>query len=142
MSVEPTPITSTEVLAEAFSDEMAQIQEIWQALPDAHQVALVLQLADSIMTGVYRPYLQLTMTQQWPLQPEEFPTAFPRFEITQEALLRANVDEEDAAQLTAKHRNEISETMRSHYIHDLFWPELRHIAGIVLGNLSGSQDTP
>ena len=93
------------------------------------------------MSGVYRPYLRHAMTQQWPVRPAKFPVAFPRFEITEDDLLNANLDEEDAVQPTSEHRQEIAETMRNHYVHDLFWPELRHVAGLVLGKLANSGET-
>ena len=96
MPVEPVPNNSIEPSAEPFAEEIAQIQALWQELPDAHQVSLVVQLADAIMSDVYRPYLRHTMTQQWPVRPAEFPVAFPRFEITEDDLLNANLDEEDA----------------------------------------------
>lgn len=135
MSVEPSPTTLTEPISEPFADEAAQIQEIWQALPDAHQVALVLQLADAIMASAYRPYFRHALTQLWPVRPSELPVAFPKFEIAEADLLQANIDEEEAAQLTDAHRQTIGETMRNHFIHDLFWPELHHVAGLLLDNL-------
>lgn len=142
MQVEPEPTNTIEQDAEPFTEEMAQIQALWQELPDSHRVALALELVGSILESPYRPYFRHTMTQQWPIRPAEFPVAFPKFEITQEDLLRANVAEEDTAHLSAEYRNKISETMRNHFIHDLFWPELRHVAGLVLENLSGHHKAP
>lgn len=136
MQVEPEPITTVEKDAAPFAEEMAQIQTLWQELPDAHQVALVLQLASSLLEGPYRPYLRHAMTQQWPVRPAEFPVAFPKFEITEDDLLNAYLDEEDLVQLEPEHLQEMAETMRSHYINDLFWPELRHIAGMVLERIA------
>lgn len=136
MPVEPEPNNSIEQEARPFAEEMAQVQALWQELPDAHQVSLVLQLADTIMTGVYRPYLRHSMTQQWPERPAEFPIAFPRFEITEAALLNANLDEEDIVELASEHCQEITVTMRDHYIHDMFGSELRHVAGLVLEKLA------
>jgi hypothetical protein len=135
MPVEPAPHTFSEDVVAPHEDEVAQIHAIWQELPDTHQVALVLQLADSIMASAYRPYFRHALTQLWPVRPSELPVAFPKFEISHEDLIRANLDEEDAVQLTDAHRQEIGESMRNHYIHDLFWPELRHVAGMVLENL-------
>jgi hypothetical protein len=141
MPVEPEPNNSIEQGVEPFAEEMAQIQALWQELPDAHQVSLVLQLADSIMSGVYRPYLRNAMTQQWPVRPAELPVAFPKLVITEDDLLNGYLDEEDAAHLTEEHRNQIAETMRNHYIHDLFWPELRHVAGLVLEKLANGGES-
>lgn len=141
MPIEPEPNHSIEQGAEPFAEEMAQIQALWQELPDAYQVSLVLQLADTIMSGVYRPYLRHAMTQQWPVRPAEFPVAFPQFEISEDDLLNAYLDEEDLVQLTSEHLQEMAETMRSHYINDLFWPELRHIAGLVLENLGQDSES-
>ena len=124
--------------SEPFEDEIGQIKTLWQELPEAHQVALVLQLAGSLLDGPYRPYLRHAMTQQWPVRPTEFPVAFPRFEITDDDLLNAYLDEEDLVQLKPEHLQEMAETMRSHYIHDLFWPELRYVAGSILEKLSES----
>ncbi len=76
------------------------------------------------------------MTQQWPVRPAELPVAFSKFEITRADLLNANLDEGEAAHLTEAHRQEIADTLRNHYIHDLFWPELRHVAGLVLERLA------
>lgn len=139
MQVEPEPTNTIEQDAELFTEEMAQIQALWQELPDAHQVALALKLVGSILDGPYRPYFRHAMTRQFPVRPSEFPVAFPRFEITDDDLLNAYLDEEDVVQLTPEHLEEMAETMRSHYIHDLFWPELRHVAGLVLENLAKEQ---
>ncbi len=135
MPVEPVPHPFSEDVEASHENEVAQIHAIWRELPDTHQVALVLQLADSIMTSAYRPYFRHAMTQLWPVRPSEFPVAFPKFEISQADLIRANLDEEDAVQLSAESRQEIANSMRQHYIHDLFWPELGHVAGMVLENL-------
>ena len=139
MPVEPEPNNSIEQGAELFAEEIAEIQALWQQLPEEHQVSLVLQLTSDIMSGVYRPYLRHAMMQQWPVRPEEFPVAFPRFEITEDDLLNAYLDEEDIVELTPAHLEEMADTMRNHYIHDLFWPELRHVAGLVLENLAKEQ---
>ena len=125
--------------AQPFEEEIAQIETLWRQLPETHQVSLVLRLADGIMNDVYRPYLRHAMTQQWPVRPAEFHVAFPRFEITEDDLLNAYLDEEDVVQLTPEHLEEMADTMRNHYIHDLFWPELRHVAGLVLENLAKEQ---
>ena len=50
MPVEPVPNNSIKPGAEPFTEEIAQIQALWQELPDAHQVSLILQLADDTMT--------------------------------------------------------------------------------------------
>ena len=139
MPVEPEPNNSIQQSAEPFAEETAQIQSLWQELPEAHQVALVLQLAGSLLEGPYRPYLRHAMTQQWPVRPAEFPVAFPKFELTEDDLLNAYLDEEDLVQLEPEHLQEMAETMRSHYINDLFWPELRHIAGMVLERIAPDQ---
>jgi hypothetical protein len=39
MPVEQVPNNSIEPGAEPFAEEMAQIQALWQELPDAHQVS-------------------------------------------------------------------------------------------------------
>jgi len=126
---------------EPFEKEIAQVKTLWQELPEAHQVALALELVGSILEGPYRPYLRHAMTQQWPVRPAEFPVAFPKFEITDDDLLNAYLDEKDLVQLTPEHLQEMAETMRSHYINDLFWPELRHIAGLVLENLGQGSES-
>ena len=46
--------------------------------------------------------------------------------------LHANLDAEEIAQLSDEDRRKMSEVMRSHYIHDLFWPELQHLARIFI----------
>ena len=120
-------------------DMVDQIQALWEGLSGAHQVALVLQLAGEVMETPYRPYLRHAMTQQWPIRPDEYPVAFPKFQITEDDLLNAYLDEEDLVQLNREHLQEMAETMRSHYIHDLFWPELRHVAGLILENLAKVQ---
>lgn len=140
MPVEPEPTNAIEQVVEPFTEEMAQIQALWQELPDAHQVALALELVGSILESPYRPYFRHAMTQQWPIRPTEFAVAFPKFEITDDDLLNAYLDEEDLVQLTPEHLQEMAETMRSHYINDLFWPELRYVAGSILEKLSESNE--
>lgn len=115
-----------------YTKEVDEIQSLWQTLPDAHQVALVVQLANGIMERAYRPYLLYAMAQTWSLQTDELELAFPRIEISEEDLMRANLDKDEAAQLSEEDRQKISETMRSHYIHDLFWPEVKHLAQVFL----------
>lgn len=117
-------------IEETHSEEMGQMQAMWQALPEAHQVALALQFVDTIMNGEYRPYFLHLMAQKWPLKTTELEGGFPRIEISEDDLLRANLDEEEIDQLTEEHLLQVSEIMRSHYIHDLFWPEVQHLARV------------
>jgi len=56
-------------------------------------------------------------------------------ELSELDLRRAHLDEADIPRLTPKHRHLIAQAMRLHYIHDLFWPELRHVADVFLDNL-------
>lgn len=141
MPVEKEATQSVGNSADPNLEKAAQIKGLWQELPDEHQVSLVLQLTSDIMSGAYRPYIRHAMTQQWPVRPAEFPIAFPKFEINEDDLLNAYLDEEDLVQLTAEHRQEIADTMRNHYIHDLFWPELRHVTGLVLENLAQGSES-
>jgi hypothetical protein len=140
MPVEQDDVDLHGQVSPTYGVESAQIKALWQELPDAHQVALVLQLANSVMSGPLRLYLRYAMIQQWPVRPNELPVAFPRFEITEDDLIQANLDEEDAAQLTAENRQEIAETMRNHFIHDVFWPELRYMAGLLLEKLANERE--
>lgn len=140
MPVEQDENELLEQAAPTYEQEIAQIKALWQELPEAHQVALALTLVGSILEGPYRPYFRHAMTQQWPIRPTEFPVAFPKFELTDDDLLNAYLDEEDLVQLTPEHLREMAETMRSHYINDLFLPELRHIAGLLLENLGQASE--
>jgi len=116
------------------------MQALWQELPEEHQVAMALQFLDSIMGGEYRPYFLYLMAQKWPLKTTELESSFPRIEISEDDLLQANLDEEEISQLTDEHRLEISESIRSHFIHDLFWPEVQHLAKSFLEHSSENED--
>ncbi len=115
-------------ISDLHTPQMEQMKTIWQTLPDEHRLALALNFVDTIMVGEYRPYFLLLMAQKWPLQTDELEAAYPKIEITRLDLQRANLDEEEVKQLGDEHLIQIAETMRSHYIHDLFWPELRQLA--------------
>lgn len=119
---------------DSHAPEMAQMHILWQTLPDEHKVALALQFVGTIMEHEYRPYFLHLMAQRWPLRTTELESAYPTIEISEEDLMRANLDEEEIAQLTAEHRQRIGEIMCSHYIHDVFWPELRYVAQTLLSD--------
>lgn len=64
MPVEQDDIDLPGQISPPFEAESAQIKALWRELPDAHQVALVLQLASLVMSGPLRPYFRYAMTQQ------------------------------------------------------------------------------
>ena len=100
------------------------------------QVALGLRFVDEIMADDYRPYLQHLWAQQYPLQTHELERAYPKIEISAADLVKAKMDEAEAEMLTEKHRQQISQTMRNHYILDLFWPELQQLPQSMIMNLN------
>ena len=138
MSIEQNP---NQPIPEQHTSEMEQVQAIWQALSTEHKVALALNFVDEIMAGEYRPYFLYLKAQKWPLKTEEMESAYPRIEITERDLVRANLDEEEIAQLTPEDRQQMSHIMRSHYIHDLFWPEVRHLARIFVEATNSDEAT-
>ena len=139
MPIEQDPSYQHPAPPDPHEKEMEQMGSLWQGLPDAHKVSLVLRFADTILTNEYRPYLLYIMAQRWPLNTGELTSAYPRIEITEQDLMQIGLDEEEIAQLTAEHRQQMAEEMRTHYIRDLFWPELRHIADLYLENLAKAE---
>ncbi len=130
----PIEQNESQLSPDPHAPEMEQMLTVWQTLPDENKVALALQFVGTIMENEYRPYFLHLMAQQWPLRTTELEGAFPTIEISELDLLRANLDEEEVVQLTAEHRQRIGEIMRSHYIHDVFWPELRYVAQTLLAD--------
>ncbi len=68
---------------DSHSQEMEQMETIWDSLPDEHRVALALNFVDTIMNHEYRPYFLHLMAQKYPLRTEELESAYPTIEITE-----------------------------------------------------------
>ena len=139
MHIEQDPSYQPPAPSDPHEREMEQMDSLWQKLPDAHKVSLVLRFADTILTNEYRPYLLYIMAQKWPLNTGELASAYPRIEITEQDLIQIGLDDEEVAQLTTEHRQQMAEEMRTHYIRDLFWPELHHIANLYLEKLAKTE---
>ena len=121
---QPIPDDSESLLA-----TKEQILSLWQSLPDEHRATMAATILDSVMSGEYRLWFQVVIANRWPLTTEQLDTTYPFIELSELDLQRANLGEEDIVRLTPAHRQTISQTMRLHYIHDLFWPELRQRSG-------------
>ena len=129
--------SSHPIASDSIVKDVEQMETIWQTLPDEHKVSLALKFVDTIMASDYRPYYLYLSAQKWPLKTEELESAFPTIEISEEDLLRANLDDEEVAQLTDEQRQKMAEVLRSHYIHDQFWPEVQYLARVFLSGQSG-----
>ena len=77
MSIEQDALNSAPQVTESHTEEMAQMQALWESLPEEHQVSLVLQFVDNIMNNEYRPYFLYLMAQKWPLKTTELESTFP-----------------------------------------------------------------
>ncbi len=88
----------------------------------------------SIAVGYNMPWLLKGRYAQNKLE-----TTYPTIELTLLDLIRADLDDEQVVQFTPEHLSLISQTMRNYYIYDLFWPEVRHLAMILLENLDNPQ---
>ncbi len=56
----------------------------------------------------------------------------PHFHITRDDLEQAQLDEDDLSQLTDDDIDNIATAMRNHFIQDLFWEELQHMARLAI----------
>lgn len=106
--------------------------ETWEQLPPEHQATVLLVLLEKLMESNYRIWIKQAIGLRWPIETELLATAFPRVQITRDDLRRAHLYEDDIAQLTDEDLRTISQTMREHYIHDVFWPELAYVANEIL----------
>lgn len=131
---QPIPDDSESLLA-----TKEQILALWQSLPDEHQATMAATILGSVMSGEYRRWFQVVIANRWPLTTEQLETTYPYIELSELDLQRANLPDDDIARLTPEHRHLIAQTMRLHYIHDLFWPELRQTANIFLEGLDNPQ---
>ncbi len=111
--------------------------EAWEQLPPEHQATALLVLLEELMESNYRAWIKETIGLRWPIETELLATAFPRIQITRDDLVQAHIYEDDVAQLTDEDLRTISQTMREHYIHDVFWPELAYVANGILEEKSG-----
>lgn len=138
----PEQQTQNPLSPEETANILAQKEQLlaaWQTLPEEHKATMALALLETVMVGEQRVWLQYAIATKWPLRTEQLATTYPTIELTRLNLMRANLDDEQIAQFTPEHLGLIAQTMRNHYIHDLFWPEFRHLAHIMLDNLDNSQ---
>jgi hypothetical protein len=122
---------NSQQLDASSESKMEQIQALWEAMPDEQKAAMTLTLLDSVMKSDYRPWLLQNMAERWPLQTEELAYAYPHIEISELDLVRVQLDDEEISRLTER-RHGIAVIMRNHYLYDVFWPELRHVARMLL----------
>lgn len=113
-----------------------QILTLWHSLSIEHQATLIKSMLHTVMESAYRVNVQMEIARQWPLQTEHLELTYPLIELTELDMKRAHLDDNKIAQLTPEHRQAMAQTMRSHYIYDLFWPEVRHLAQHALDKLS------
>ena len=117
---------------ESISVAKEQLLAIWEALPNEHKATIALLLVNNVMEGEYQFWLQQAIAFRWPLKTEHLELAYPHFEISEQDLHRAHLDEAEIARLAPEHLRQIGAIMRNHYIHDVFWPEMQHVAHVVL----------
>jgi len=138
-SSHPSP-AHPHAVEESYAKEMRQLKTLWKRLPAEHQVALGLQFIETILKGDYRPYFLHLNAQKHPLKTTDLESAYPTIEISEADLRQVNLDHIEIAHLGIEDREKIAETMRSHYIHDLFWPELRHVAHLLIDDNAALQE--
>lgn len=102
--------------------------EAWKQLPQEHQATVLLVLLEKLMEGNYKGWIKEAISLRLPVETDLLAAAFPSVLITRDDLRRAHLYEDDIAQLTDEDLHTISQTMREHYIHDVFWPELAYVA--------------
>lgn len=99
----------------------------WEHLPLEHQATTTLLLLEKMLESDFRAWVRQTISLRWPLETELLPTAFTLIQITREDLVEAHFHEDEIAQLTDEDLKTIAQTMRDHYVHDVFWPELAYV---------------
>ena len=125
-------LTNPHVSPERIEEINGKITGLWELLPSEHQAALALVLLNGLMGGEEWPGLMEAMAQQWPLDTELLSTAFVLVNITREDLVQVHFNEEEIEKLTDDDLKTIAQTMRDHYVHDVFWPELEYVTAAVL----------
>jgi len=116
----------------SYTKEMRQLKTLWRRLPAEQQVTLGLHFVETILKGNYRQYFLHVNAKKHLLKTTELESAYPTIEISEADLRQANLDHREIAQLEIEDRRTMAETIRNHYIYDLFWPELRHLAQLLL----------
>lgn len=138
----PTLSTPPSQEANSIRKSKEQLLSAWEKLPTEHKATMALVLVTDIMAGAYRPWLQSTIATQWPLQTGQLETAYPHLDITKDDLRQVHIEEEEIEQITPVHLRRIAQTMREHYIYDVFWPELQHVSGLLLEELGDNSQKP
>lgn len=128
------PVHSHFLTRASFTKEMRQLQTLWRQLPAEQQVALGLRFVEIILNGEYRQHFLYMNAKKHLLKTTELENAYPTVHISEADLRQANLDHREIAQLGIEDRKKMAETIRNHYIYDLFWPELRYIAQSLLDN--------
>lgn len=104
-----------------------EILVTWQLLPEEHQATMLLVLLDDVMKGEQRAWLREALALRWPLETGELATAFPAVQLTREDLEQACFSEDEIAQFSDEDLRLVGQTMRDHYVHDVFWPEFEYV---------------
>ncbi len=72
------------------------------------------------------------LDNRWPVKRASLPATFALLTITREDLVEAHVNQAEMSLLADEDLATIGQTMRDHYVHDLFWPELEyHLTAIL-----------
>lgn len=100
---------------------------IWQQLPPEHQASMAMVMLESLINGQYRQWIREAIDLRWPVTPDAFPDTFGLVQLSFDDLRRVQFDEDEIAQLDEQDLRAIAVTMRNHYVHDLFWYELRYV---------------
>lgn len=104
----------------------------WQELPVDQQTTLVLELMTGLMETDQKPEIQAAIASRWPIETKHLATGLPPVALTRDDLVEASFHQDEIAQITDADLLTIARTMRDHYVHDVFWPELEYVTASVL----------
>jgi hypothetical protein len=112
-----------------LKDEML---ECWQQLPAEHQATMGLVFINTVMEGEWGAWLTEALKLSLQLEDITPERLFPITGIRREDLTQVHFTADEIAQLTDEDLQKVAQTMEKHYMNDVFWDDLRHIAGEVL----------
>ena len=106
--------------------------EAWQQVPVDQQAEVILELLTGLMETDQRPQTQAAIAGRWPIETKHLATSLPPVAITRDDLVEASFHPDEIAQITDADLLIIARTMRDHYVHDVFWPQLEYVTAGVL----------
>lgn len=113
-------------------DIQDQITVLWNLLPESQQAIFALTLISWLMEGEQKHQFREAIDERWPVTTDTIYATFGLIQLTRQDLIRAHFNGAEISLLSDEDLTTIAQTMRDHYVHDVFWPELEYVTTAVL----------